>query len=109
MRALERRFAAPLGLLLLTFLMGTVSCKQASKKRWIAEMSRKLPGELCKDDTYFRECFQVTRSECVRVAQQTTDKCLEQYRSQLPRVLKQPRDGRHSPSPGRKSSRISSR
>jgi hypothetical protein len=82
-------------LMLVTFAFGSAGCKQASKKRWISEMSEKLPGELCKEGTYFRECFRVDRAECEKVAQRTTDKCLEQYRSQIPRILKQPRDGRH--------------
>ena len=75
--------------------LGTAGCKkQASKGYWIREMAKKLPRELCKDGTYFRECFQVSHQECLSVAREVTKECLEQVRSQLPKTLMQPHDGR---------------
>lgn len=74
--------------------MGAVGCKQISRKSWISEMRKKAPQELCKDGTYFRVCFKVTRQECEAAIEAATATCLEKYRSQIPRTLMQPQDGR---------------
>lgn len=79
---------------LFALALGVAGCKQATRKYWISEMGKKGPERLCKEGTYFRVCFAVSKDECLAVMTDKTKACLEKYRSQIPKVLMQPDDGR---------------
>ena len=84
--------------LLGALLVGTAGCKtkkQASKKYWITEMKKRLPEEFCKQGGVFRECFKLTKAQCLATAKEATKLCLNRFRSQFPKVFMQPEDGSH--------------
>lgn len=58
----------------------------AQTEEWLAILRAELPGEFCKDGTFFRSCFAVTRAECMRVSLIEFDACVKQHRAALPKI-----------------------
>jgi len=80
-------------ILFLAFFAGPANSAEVSKQSWISGMRTLLPNYFCKDGSYFRECFEVAKSECLDVATKETAVCLEKTADQIPDVLLQPGDG----------------
>ena len=57
-------------------------------------MAQRLPPELCKSGTFFRECFHVSESDCSANATRTTKSCLAEHHEAMPQIFQQPHDGR---------------
>ena len=66
---------------------------EISKQDWLSGMRTALPKHFCKENTYFRQCFEVSKSECLDVAREKTIRCLDEVKEQIPDILQQPRDG----------------
>lgn len=64
-----------------------------TKDQWIAAMKTALPTAFCSSAQYFRQCFDVTATECEETAISATRICLQDFSSQIPAVLHQPQDG----------------
>jgi hypothetical protein len=64
-----------------------------NRQEWIDAMQGKLPPAFCQSKSYFRQCFRVTESECLSVADNATRLCLGSRRNEIPPVLVQPNDG----------------
>jgi hypothetical protein len=58
-----------------------------SREEWVEGMEHQLPMALCKEGSYFRTCFQVTRAECDRAARAGLRACLEEMEGDLPDAL----------------------
>ena len=58
-------------------------------------MQEALPGYFCKNESYFRSCFQVSEEQCLYVADAATSTCLARFTEQIPDSLNQPQDGTH--------------
>ena len=83
-----------IGLLL---LIGSTSAmaNEISKDDWINGMSTALPAYLCKAEQYFRQCFNVTQTECEETTLSTTRICLAKNKEKIPNRLRQPEEGTH--------------
>lgn len=66
-----------------------------SRQAWINGMQDKLPAAFCQEKQYFRQCFTVTETECLRVASNATTVCLGSKQKEIPDELVQPKDGSH--------------
>lgn len=66
-----------------------------SQDYWVAYMAKVLPPELCKDGSYFRECFKITKEECDTEAKKATDTCLNDQKKDYPATFQQPVDGKN--------------
>jgi hypothetical protein len=66
-----------------------------SKEAWLDGMQNKLPAAFCEEKQYFRQCFTVTETECLKVASNATRMCLGSKQDNIPDVLVQPKDGAH--------------
>jgi len=77
------------------FLIGSTSvmANEITKDDWINSMSTALPAYLCKAEQYFRQCFNVTQTECEETILSTTRICLEKNKENMPNRLRQPEDG----------------
>jgi len=58
-------------------------------------MTSALPAAFCESKQYFRQCFSITATQCEETALSVTRICLNKYKSDLPDVLVQPKDGTH--------------
>ena len=47
-------------------------------------MLKALPEVFCQDGQYFRECFKVSKKECLALAKATLSNCIQQYSSEIP-------------------------
>jgi hypothetical protein len=56
-------------------------------------MSTVLPTVFCQGGQYFRQCFDVSQSECEETAMSSTRICLQKYKDKIPDTLTQPKDG----------------
>lgn len=65
-----------------------------TRSQFIEAMRTSLPNAFCREDQYFRKCFNVTEDDCIREGLRATKTCLLSMESQIPQKLKQPEDGR---------------
>ncbi|MBF0472295.1 MAG: hypothetical protein HQK91_10950 [Nitrospirae bacterium] len=65
------------------------------KDNWVEAISTAFPVIFCQDDQYFRQCFNVTQSECEKVVLSATKVCSEKNIDKIPNILHQPDDGRY--------------
>lgn len=87
---MARRFVIAMAFLMLGAAPSTIA-----REAWISAIRTALPIAFCKPDQYFRQCFNVTQAECEQTALSATRVCLDDLKSQIPEVLKQPGDGAH--------------
>ena len=82
---------------IILLMASAVSAQEStiSKQQWLTYMQEKLPAAFCEGKQYFRQCFRVAESECLRVASNATRVCLGSNQDKIPNVLVQPRDGSH--------------
>jgi hypothetical protein len=71
----------------------SVHTEEVSKGVWINSMSTALPTAFCQRDRYFRQCFDVSQTECEETAISATRVCLQKYKDKIPNTLIQPKDG----------------
>jgi len=84
------------GILLVIFVLlaSTLAhSAEVSKEAWIESMSTALPTALCQSAQYFRQCFDVSQTECEETAVSATRICLQKYEDKIPNTLVQPQDG----------------
>jgi hypothetical protein len=67
--------------------------EEVSKDEWVDSMFTHLPPLLCQPDQYFRQCFDVSNTQCEKTATSATRACLQKYKGEIPNTLKQPKDG----------------
>ena len=67
--------------------------EEVSKDVWIDSMSTVLPTAFCQPDQYFRQCFDISQTECEETAISATRICLQKYKDKIPNILIQPKDG----------------
>ncbi|MCG7965234.1 MAG: hypothetical protein JAY73_05930 [Candidatus Thiodiazotropha taylori] len=67
--------------------------QEVPKERWVNAMKTAIPAYFCQEAQYFRQCFNVTITECEEVAASATRICLNDLNAQFPNILVQPRDG----------------
>lgn len=90
----RRRLMAGKIILSISLLFSTVVWSQeVPKDQWILAMQTAVPVHFCSAEQYFRQCFQVSASECEETAASGTRNCLRQVQDQIPDKLVQPRDG----------------
>jgi len=65
-----------------------------SKQAWIKHYQERLPSAFCEEKLFFRQCYKVSKSECLQVASSSAKSCLASKQDQIPGVL-QPKDGDH--------------
>ena len=71
----------------------SLQAQEVPKEQWITAMKTALPAYFCHEEQYFRQCFEVSATECEDVAASTTRICLNEINSQIPAILVQPNDG----------------
>ena len=84
------------GILVVIFVVlisATANPGEVSKEAWIDSMSTALPTAFCQPDQYFRQCFDVSQTECEETAMSATRVCLQKYKDKIPNTLTQPKDG----------------
>jgi len=84
------------GILLVVFVFlisASANSAEVSKEAWINSMSTVLPTAFCQADQYFRQCFDVSQTECEETAMSATRVCLQKYKDKIPDTLTQPKDG----------------
>lgn len=59
---------------------------QASRA-WLDIMRKQLPGAFCKDEMYFRQCFDVTAAECQALVSKHFEPCLAEHPEAVPRIV----------------------
>ena len=74
-------------------IAASAQANEISKGQWIEGMKTALPTAFCSSAQYFRQCFDVTATQCEEVAASATRVCLSDIEQQLPNVLVQPQDG----------------
>ena len=67
--------------------------EELSKDAWIDSASTVLPTAFCQSDQYFRQCFDVSKTECEETATSATRACLQKYKDQIPNILIPSKDG----------------
>jgi hypothetical protein len=67
--------------------------QEVTKDVWIESMSTALPTAFCQRDQYFRQCFDISQTECEETAMSATRVCLQKYKDKIPNILIQPKDG----------------
>ena len=68
---------------------------EVSKEAWIDSMSSALPTAFCQSGQYFRQCFDVSQTECEETAASAARVCLQKYKDNIPGTLIQPKDGNY--------------
>lgn len=68
--------------------------QEMKREDWTKAMAAMLPGLLCKEGTFFMECFSITKEECVKVSTEKFNQCAEKNAAKMPAVLKLPEDGK---------------
>lgn len=53
---------------------------------WIVRLGELLPGEFCKDGSFFTTCFKIDHAECEAVTARHYGPCVEQHRFELPLI-----------------------
>lgn len=76
-------------LLLATFLLTTNSHGQTPKKSWMEFMRANLAIEFCKDGSYFRQCFNINKTQCLKTAKKVVSMCLDMHSSSFPATFDQ--------------------
>jgi hypothetical protein len=76
-------------------IVSTANAGEVSKEVWMNAMSTVLPTAFCQAKQYFRQCFEVTQTECEETASSATRICLDKYKQEIPDVLNQPSDGNY--------------
>lgn len=66
---------------------------EVGKADWIDAMTTALPTAFCNSGQYFRQCFKVSAQQCEETAASATRICINKFRSEIPEVLQQPKDG----------------
>lgn len=66
---------------------------QIDRDDWISQMTDALPGALCKEGSYFRDCFKMTMDECKQSFQAISSACTGKFKAEMPETLTQPADG----------------
>jgi hypothetical protein len=82
----------------LVWILLTVSLANADdipKDDWIDKMSTILPTAFCQPHQYFRQCFDVSQTECEETAMSAVRICLGKNKDKMPSVFVQPQDGRY--------------
>lgn len=82
------------GFIISLFLVSPLShAVDVTKDQWITAMKTALPTAFCNSAQYFRQCFEVTATECEETAASATRVCLNKFSGQIPSILHQPQDG----------------
>jgi hypothetical protein len=79
--------------ILVLLISASANPVEISKETWIDSMSTALPTVFCQPDQYFRQCFDVSQTECEEIAMSATRVCLQKYKDEIPNTLIQPKDG----------------
>lgn len=58
-----------------------------SKNVWMHLVQLKLPEEICKPESEYSRCFELTHDECMAMTRWFTSACLENMESRLPTKL----------------------
>ncbi len=53
---------------------------------WIRRLGELLPGEFCKEGTFFRQCFTISAAECEATAAAHYTPCVSTHRAALPLI-----------------------
>ena len=72
-------------------LMAAASIADApgfTRTQWADLLRAKLPGLICKEHWYVRQCFSVGASECESTVMSDFDGCLQQYSDKMPREIR---------------------
>ena len=80
-------------LVALTLLSSGGYSQEVPRASWISHMESLFPAHMCREGQYFRDCFEVTASECNQSLTDLVSTCMQQYEDQIPEVLNQPQDG----------------
>ncbi len=80
-------------LTLVLLISASAHSGEVSKEAWLDGMSTALPTAFCQRDQYFRQCFEVSQTECEETAMSATRVCLQKYKDKIPNTLIQPKDG----------------
>lgn len=79
--------------LALALLSMPTHAQQVAKEAWLESMEIIIPTFFCKEDQYFRQCFEVSVQECEEVAASSARVCIGRLGSEVPAVLQLPQDG----------------
>ena len=76
--------------------ISTVSLGQEiSKDIWLGQMRAVMSSALCTNEQIFRQCFNVSESQCKMAVTDATNACVNQYERKIPEKLKLPEKGRY--------------
>ncbi len=81
--------------ILILLISASADSQEVTKDIWIDRMSAALPTAFCQRDQYFRQCFDVSQTDCEETAISATRVCLQKYKDTIPNVLIQPKDGNY--------------
>jgi len=74
-------------------ISASANSAEVSKEAWLNSMSTILPTAFCQANQYFRQCFDVSQTECEETAMSATRICLQKHKDEIPETLTQPNDG----------------
>jgi len=77
-----------LGLVFLTLGGGASSAAELSQSQWAEKFAATLPGFICREDWYFRQCFSVTAQQCQAATQAAAKTCLDEAKNGMPAVIR---------------------
>ena len=68
-----------------SFIFVTSSIAQdISAKDWIKSVESGLPGYFCQEEQYFRQCFEITGSQCLETARESVTNCINKEKKNFP-------------------------
>ncbi len=88
------RCLMPSILLLSTLLPAASASESVDRETWVSHMAVVLPDFFCREEAWFRQCFEVSIDQCRQVAGDTTRACLDNFTATLPELIALPDEGR---------------
>ena len=87
---MKRKFSL---LLAIALLSKASNATELPREQWMGYMEAALPTYQCQNQTYFRQCFNITQEKCEDVMASATRTCLSKFEESIPATLVQPKDG----------------
>ena len=71
---------------------GASGATELTQSQWAERFEATLPGFICREDWYFRQCFSVTAQQCQAATQAAAKTCLDEAKSGMPAVIRSRED-----------------
>jgi hypothetical protein len=87
------KWSLSVGLFIILIASTSIAANEVSRDDWTNRLATAFPVYVCQANQYFRQCFNVTQTECEETALSAIRTCLAQNKDKIPTRISLPEEG----------------